>query len=52
MTLADEDTKSKLTDNSKRAIQGNDVIQSMQTDDQYKWRLLILVIKFAGVRLW
>ena len=34
VTLADEDTKSKLTDNAKRANQGNEVIQTMQTSDE------------------
>ena len=29
MTLADEDTMSKLTDNAKREIQGNDAMQVM-----------------------
>ena len=29
VTLADEDTKSKLTDNAKRAIQGNEAMQVM-----------------------
>ena len=29
VTLADEDTKSKLTDNAKRAIQGNKAMQVM-----------------------
>ena len=33
VTLADEDTKSKLTDNAKRAIQGNEAMQVMQTGD-------------------
>ena len=27
VTLADEDTKSKLTDNAKKAIQGNEAMQ-------------------------
>ena len=31
VTLADEDTKSKLTDNAKRAIQGNEAMQVMST---------------------
>ena len=31
MTLADEDTNSKLTDNAKRAVQGNDAMQVMKT---------------------
>ena len=30
VTLADEDTNSKLTDNAKRAIQGNEAMQVMQ----------------------
>ena len=29
VTLADEDTNSKLTDNAKRAIQGNEAMQVM-----------------------
>ena len=29
MTLADEDTRSKPTDNAKRAIQGNEAMQVM-----------------------
>ena len=37
MTLADEDTKSKLTDNAKRAIQGNEAMQVMQAGDQCKF---------------
>ena len=37
VTLADEDTKSKLTDNAKRAIQGNEAMQVMQTGDQCKF---------------
>ena len=37
VTLADEDTKSKLTDNARRAIQGNEGIQAMQTGDQCKF---------------
>ena len=37
VTLADEDTKSKLTDNAKRAIQGNEGIQAMQSGDQCKF---------------
>ena len=32
VTLADEDTKSKLTDNAKRAIQGNEAMQVMKTN--------------------
>ena len=31
VTLADEDAKSKLTDNAKRAIQGNEAMQVMYT---------------------
>ena len=31
VTLADEDTNSILTDNAKRAIQGNEAMQAMQT---------------------
>ena len=34
MTLSDEDTKSKLTDNAKKAIEGNEAMQAMQTGDQ------------------
>ena len=34
VTLADEDTNSILTDNAKRAIQGNEAMQVMQTGDQ------------------
>ena len=30
VTLADEDTNSILTDNAKRAIQGNEAMQVMQ----------------------
>ena len=37
VTLADEDTNSKLTDNAKRAIQGNEAMQAMQTGDQCKF---------------
>ena len=37
VTLADEDTKSNLTDNAKRAIQGNEGIQAMQSGDQCKF---------------
>ena len=37
VTLADEDTKSKLTDNAKRAIQGNEGIQAMQCGGQCKF---------------
>ena len=37
VTLADEDTKSKLTDNAKKAIQGNEAMQAMQTGDQCKF---------------
>ena len=32
VTLADEDTKSKLADNAKRAIQGNETMQVMKTN--------------------
>ena len=32
MTLADEDTNSILTDNAKRAIQGNEAMQVIQTN--------------------
>ena len=31
LSLADEDTNSKLTDNAKRAIQGNEAMQVMLT---------------------
>ena len=37
VNLADEDTNSILTDNAKRAIQGNEAIQAMQTGDQCKF---------------
>ena len=37
VTLADEDTKSKFTDNAKKAIQGNEAMQAMQTGDQCKF---------------
>ena len=37
VTLADEDTNSILTDNAKRAIQGNEAMYVMQTGDQYKF---------------
>ena len=37
VTLADEDTNSILTDNAKRAIQGNEAMQVMQTGDQCKF---------------
>ena len=37
VTLADEDTNSILTDNVKRAIQGNEAMQVMQTGDQCKF---------------
>ena len=37
VTLADEDAKSKLTENAKRAIQGNEAMQAMQTGDQCKF---------------
>ena len=37
VTLADEDTNSKLTDNAKKAIQGNEAMQAMQTGDQCKF---------------
>ena len=37
VTLADEDTKSKLTDNAMKAIQGNEAMQAMQTGDQCKF---------------
>ena len=37
VTLADGDTKSKLTDNAKRAIQGDEGIQAMQSGGQYKF---------------
>ena len=33
VTLADEDTNSILTDNAKRAIQGNEAMQVMQTKE-------------------
>ena len=32
VTLADEDTNSILTDNAKRAIQGNEAMQVMKTN--------------------
>ena len=32
VTLADEDTNSILTDNAKRAIQGNETMQVMKTN--------------------
>ena len=35
--LADEDTNSILTDNAKRAIQGIEAMQVMQTGDQCKF---------------
>ena len=34
VTLADEDAKSKLTDNAKRAIQGNEAMQVMPSGGQ------------------
>ena len=37
VTLADEDSNSILTDNAKRAIQGNEAMQVMQTGDQCKF---------------
>ena len=37
VTLADEDTNLKLTDNANRAIQGNEAMQVMQTGDQCKF---------------
>ena len=37
MTLADEDTKSKLTVDAKKAIQGNEGIQAMHSGDQCKF---------------
>ena len=37
MTLADEDTNLILTDDAKRAIQGNEAMQVMQTGDQCKF---------------
>ena len=37
VTLADEDTKSKLTDDANRAIQGNEAMEVMQTGDQCKF---------------
>ena len=37
VTLADEDTNSILTDNAKRAIQGNEGIQAMQCGEQCKF---------------
>ena len=46
VTLADEETNSILSDNAKRAIQGNEAMQVMQTGDQCKWRHL--VAKFAS----
>ena len=45
MTLADEDTKSKLTDNAKRAIQDNALQCNASDVDLCKWRHL--VAKFA-----
>ena len=45
MTLADEDTESKLTDNAKRAIQGNEAMQVAPSGGQicnlFKWRHLV-----------
>ena len=37
VTLSDEDTKSTLTDNDRRAFQGNEAMQAMQTGDQFKF---------------
>ena len=47
VTLADEDTKSKLTDNAKKAIQGNEAMQAMQTGNQCKF-----VINASGAIWW
>ena len=45
VTLADEDTKSILADNAKRAIQGNEAIQVMKTNanDAILWPNLLLM---------
>ena len=40
VTLADEDTNSILTDDAKRAIQDNEVMQVMQTGDQSKFETI------------
>ena len=52
VTLADEDTNSLLTDNAKRAIQGNEAVQVMQTGDQCKSAPIVsgrlLKTKFAA----
>ena len=40
VTLADEDTNSILTDNAKRAIQGNEAMQVMQTGDQEQFKAM------------
>ena len=37
VTLTDKDTKSNLTDDANRAIQGNEAMQAMQTGDQCKF---------------
>ena len=45
VTLADEDTNSILTDNAKRAIQGNEAMQVMKTNasDAILWPNLLLM---------
>ena len=42
VTLADEDTNSILTDDAKRAIQGNEAMQAMQTVGQCKFAILVV----------
>ena len=58
MTLADEDTNSKLTDNAKRAIQGNEAMQVIKTNGPIgnlcKWRHLVakFTIIVSGAIWW
>ena len=57
MTLADEDTNLILTDNAKRAIQGNVAMQHTQPSGQLckqcKWRYLVAkyAINVSGAML-
>ena len=44
VTLADEDTNSKLTDNAKRAIQGNEAMQVMQVMQAMQVMQVMLVM--------
>ena len=48
VTLADEDTKSKPTDNAKRAIQGNEAMQVLQTGAIWRPNLQLMHVVPSG----